>query len=425
MVVWKLDNELRNFKQKHKRFVYRSYEVEQSSEAELKFNFVFELEPEITFTPSVVIPVDESLSIDASVINNLAFHLGLAELPSYWKSACPANIVIEAGYLSNEQIEFWKTVFIKGLGEFFYQNKIDFTKENFINITSTDSGKTTLRKYDGEVSKRTLIPLGGGKDSIVTLEYIKKESADFNCLLLNPTKAASDVARIGGCPKPIVVKRTIDPKLLELNTKGYLNGHTPFSAYLAFVSVAAAVLSDYKDIALSNEQSASDGNLGYLGLTVNHQWSKSLEFERLFQDYSGKFLSERHHYFSNLRHFDELKIAEQFSHYPQYFSHFRSCNRGSKENIWCNECPKCLFVFTILYPFIPNKELTKIFGENLLENEDLENLLNELAGISKNKPFECVGTATETNQAIDMGLQKSPNPPLLLRKIRRKEVSHK
>ncbi len=405
---------------KHKRFIYKSFEVERLSEAELKFKFVFELDPKIIFSPSVVIPFDKSLNIDASVINNLAFHLGLAEMPSYWKSACSGNIIIEAGYLNEKQTKFWETVFIKGLGEFFYQNKIDFTKDNFINITSTANKKVVLGKYNGKVSERTLVPLGGGKDSIVTLEFVKREGVDFNCLLLNPTKAAGDVARIGGCAKPIIIKRTIDPKLLELNAKGYLNGHTPFSAYLAFVCVATAVLSDYKDIALSNEQSASDGNLEYLGLSINHQWSKSFEFERLFQDYCKNFLSEQHYYFSNLRQLDELKIAKQFSRHPKYFSYFRSCNRGSKENKWCNECPKCLFVFTILYPFIPDKELIKIFGENLFENRNLKSLFEQLVGISENKPFECVGTAAEMKKAIELGLEKSGNPPFLLREIKEK-----
>jgi UDP-N-acetyl-alpha-D-muramoyl-L-alanyl-L-glutamate epimerase len=406
--------------QKHKEFRYKNYDVTQVSDRELNFEFLFELEPDITFSPSITIPFDKSLKVEPKVVDNLAFHIGLVEIPSYWKVACSPNIIVEAGYLDGKQIAFWKTIFTKGLGEFFYQNKIDFTKRDFINITSTAEINSVHKKYEGDARERTLVPLGGGKDSIVTLEFVKKEGATFNCLLLNPTKAASNVARIGECDNPVIIKRVIDPKLLELNQAGYLNGHTPFSAYLAFVCMAAAVMNDYKHIALSNEKSASDGNLEYLGLTVNHQWSKSFEFEKMFQEYSQKFLSREHHYFSNLRQLDELKIAEQFSRYSKYFVDFRSCNRGSKENRWCNECPKCLFVFTILYPFIPDKELIKIFGKNLLDEKGLEKLFGQLAGISENKPFECVGTANEMKQAIKLGLNKSADPPFLLQSIKDK-----
>jgi hypothetical protein len=46
--------------------------------------------------------------------------------------------------------------------------------------------------------------------------------------------------------------------------------------------------------------------------------------------------------------------------------------------------------------------MISIFGEDLLNKEELVQYFDELTGISENKPFECVGTIDEVNKAIEM-----------------------
>ncbi len=393
---------------KHQRFIYKSYSIKQTRN-KLSISFVFEIEPNIIFKPKIVfLDSDRHFkNLDKKVLNNLAFYLGLTEIPSYWKSTCSPEIIIEAGKLNSEQIRFWKNLLTKGLGEFFYINKIDFTKKNFVKIINKSIQDFSHFVYTKKQSKNTLIPIGGGKDSIVTLETFKKKVKKYNCLLLNPTKASLRVVKIAGCESPIIIKRYLDKKLLKLNKQGYLNGHTPFSAYLAFVSVTVAVLYDYSEIALSNEKSASQGNVRFHNHTINHQYSKSIQFERSFNDYSKKYLAKYINYFSFLRSLNELQIAKLFSKYPKYFSVFRSCNKGSKKDIWCNNCSKCLFAFIILYPFLNKKDLIKIFGENLFEKRSLLKTAKELLGISGHKPFDCVGTYEEVKQALSMAIRKT------------------
>ena len=113
---------------------------------------------------------------------------------------------------------------------------------------------------------------------MVTLELLKRGEQDVIPFLLNPKKEQEEILKIAGLKNPIIAIRTIDPRLLQLKGKGYLNGHTPFSAYLAFLSVLCATLFDIKYIALSNERSSNEGNVRYLGKTINHQYSKSFEF---------------------------------------------------------------------------------------------------------------------------------------------------
>ncbi len=405
---------------KHPRFIYKSYSIKQTGDT-LSFSYIFEIEPNIVFKPKITFSHlgEHFKNLDEDVLNNLAFHIGLAEIPSYWKSTCSPEIIIEAGKLNGEQMRFWKNLLIKGLGEFFYVNKINFTKKDFVKIVNRPSKDFSHVIYATKTrNEKILIPIGGGKDSIVTLEAMKDKSKNYNCLLLNPIKASLRVVKIAGCRNPIIAKRSIDQKLLELNEAGYLNGHTPFSAYLAFISVAVAVLYDYQEIALSNEKSASEGNVRFHNHIVNHQYSKSLEFEKLFNTYSKKFLAKNVNYYSFLRHLNELQIAKLFSKYPKYFSAFRSCNQGSKKDIWCNNCSKCLFAFVILYPYLENKDLIKVFGENLFEKQSLLKTTKELLGMSGHKPFDCVGTYAEVKQGLSMAIEKTELPlPYILNRI--------
>src|SRR3990167_1385277 len=265
-------------REKHPRFIYKSYDVSKKGR-DVRVQFQFKLEPDIFFTPEVTLPTDRG--VEESSFENFIFHLGLIESISYWKAACPQELLIEAGKLSNQQIAWWHDLFIHGLGEFFFQNKIDFTPKDFLNIKSNPN-KPEIPAQKFPSTSGDLILVGGGKDSAVTLELLKKKEGRKGTFILNPTRASIDNAKIAGYSNPLIAGRKIDPKLLKLNDSGYLNGHTPFSAYLAFLGVFVGVLNDYQNVVVSNERSATEGNFKYLGHEVNHQYSKGLRFEKLF-----------------------------------------------------------------------------------------------------------------------------------------------
>ncbi len=442
-------------RKKYPKFTYEKYSYKISGN-NLEIFFNFKIKSGIYFRPKIIIEnIDKPKikKVGKSTLNNLIFHLGLMEIPSYWKATCSPEIVIKAGNLSSEQIKWWKDLIMRGMGQFFYENKIDFRKSNFLKITTSDAwltNPTIVEIINRAVqSNKILAPIGGGKDSAVTLEILKK--AEFAwvhshtpsrrrglrfshaCFSLNPTEAAQRIMRIGKCKNPIIVKRKIDKKLLKLNQKGFLNGHTPFSAYLAFLSILIAVIFDQKYIAVSNERSSNEGNLKYLGKTINHQYSKSFDFEKKFRKYSKKYLAKNTDYFSFLRPLYEIQIAKLFSKYQKYFSAFLSCNEayktasGTKKPFkkWCGNCSKCLFVFATLYPFVKKQKLIKIFKKNLFESKNLLPIMQELIGEKAFKPFECVGTKKETLIAFYLSYKKcrgqsSAKLPLLLEYFKKK-----
>lgn len=397
-------------RKKHSQFIYEGYEI-KLEQGNLKIVFSFLLAPDIKFNPEVILPNVSKERLDEigpEVVQNLVFNLGMVELLSYWKAACPPEIIIKAGFLDAEQIAFWKNLLIKGLGEFFYNNKINFTQKDLVKfVLYPERLQAKFTNYNGQLKDRDLVLIGGGKDSAVTLESIRKQGKEFNCLILNPTEAAIKIAEVGNCKNPIIIKRTIDTKLLELNKQGYLNGHTPFSAYLAFLSTLCGVLYNYKNLVVSNEASSNEGNVEWLGQEINHQYSKTAEFEEAFRNYSKNYLSTSANYFSFLRPLGELQISELFSKMEKYHKLFRSCNRGSKQGVWCGKCPKCVSTYLLLSPFL-GKKTEEIFGKNLLEDESLIPIVRGLLRENDQvKPFECVATVLEIKTAISLGIERA------------------
>ena len=401
----------------YKEFVFEGFDYD-FQETELEIVFHFSVDDFVKFNPRIIIPKTSFLNhkhLSKDYIELLIFHIGMIELISYWKAICTNKIVINDFYLSEKQIAFWKKIYFHGLGEFFYLNSIETNIDDFVEIVNASDRACKPEQLN--MTEDCIIPVGGGKDSVVSLELLKNRVGDNLALIMNPRGASSATANIAGFEgKTVIIKRFLDQELLELNKQGFLNGHTPFSALLGFITVLSASLSQKKYITLSNESSANESTV--IGTDVNHQYSKSFEFENDFRNYVHEFISPDIEYFSLLRPISEFQIASLFAKSPQYFYDFKSCNVGSKQNIWCGACSKCLFTFIILSPFLEAAELHKIFGKNMFDDASLMNYFEELTGIADVKPFECVGTVDEVNAALCLSLDKYTDLPVLLRRFK-------
>lgn len=382
-------------------FCYERYTIEQNDRG-VRLTFYFSVEGLCTFAPSTVIET-ENLEIlnapDSPAAKAIAFHLGMVELISYWKAACPPTVKVACGYLSKADILWWKRLYFRGLSEFFYINGIEASEADFMEIVCT----APVMERPTEVfhtSGMHIIPVGGGKDSCVTAQLLQKEGAKNRFFTVNDQPARTETVLAAGYSEREIIRthRTIDKNLLMLNGQGFFNGHTPFSAIIAFLSYYCAYLIGATDIVLSNESSANESNIA--GTEVNHQYSKSYAFECDFAEYAERNLVPEIRYFSLLRPFSELQIAKQFAAFGQYHASFRSCNRGSKQNIWCAKCAKCLFVFSILSPFMDYDRLCALFGADMLDDMELQADFDGLCGFSAVKPFECVGTVSEITFAL-------------------------
>lgn len=428
-----------SLREQYPRFAYRGYEIEENDSC-LKITYRFEIPGLSGFAPEWVFPKAEGdchIWSKDRLMRDMIFSLGMVELVSYWKIACPPAVTVEAGWLNQDQIDWWKDLYFNGLGEFFYVNGIKEAEPNhFMDIRcaaqreeqreepcavqwneenperdAVTAGKGTAAgvsavNSDLPASDGVLVPIGGGKDSAVTLELLRLAGRPVCAYIINPRGATIHTTQVAGLDPAHVIsaKRTLDSNMLELNRQGYLNGHTPFSALVAFSSIIAARLHGLSMVALSNESSANESTVQ--GSTVNHQYSKSFKFEEDFHYYQTTYLKGSAYYFSMLRPLSEFQIARFFAGQKQYHGIFRSCNAGSKTDSWCGHCPKCLFVYLILSPFLKPREVMDIFGRNMLDDWDMKETMDQLIGIEEEKPFECVGSRDEINSAIVLTIRK-------------------
>lgn len=328
---------------------------------------------------------------------------------SYYKAAVPPKIEIAQYNIGSADARYLDELYFHGLREYAYRNRLDLS--DYIHFPCQRFTKPF--PSDLELPDVTAIPVGGGKDSIVTIEALKRADESLTLFSVGNPTPINDTCRIAGLPR-ITVCRTVDQKLFALNDAGAINGHVPISAIIAHVLVVCAILYGFRRAALSNERSANVGSLFVDGHDVNHQFSKSGGFEGFLRGHIQNNILAGFEYFSFLRPLSELGIARLFSRHHQYHDHFVSCNRafqikcGTHEQKWCCDCPKCRFVFLILAPFMSRERLTKVFGRDLLDDPAQASGFDDLLGLDgTQKPFECVGESGECLAAFSL-LMDSP-----------------
>ncbi len=404
-------------REKYTSFIFEDFTI-NNNENGLEVQYVYKIN-DFIFKPTVFIEKENitNTNIDSEFLKHLFFNFGIINAINYYKLTCSKNFIIKCGFLDKTQKEFFKKLFYNGLGELLYRNNLEISYDEFLTITTIDK-KNELHPIRDTFSGN-LIPIGGGKDSIVTLELLREERTNNKCLLYKRNIYPEDIASkdtiltAGYTTEDILsFNVTLDPLMLQLNNEGFYNGHVPFSSCLAFASYIMAYLNNKKYIVLSNEASANESNVK--DTNVNHQYSKSFEFEKDFREYCFKYFSPHIEYFSLLRCWNEYQIIKEFLKTPQYLNVFRSCNVGSKTNVWCGNCAKCLYVTIMLYPFISQEKLKEVIGCDMLEDMKYKDILLGLVSDNYDKPFECVGTKEEIDYALKLSIEKYDKLPALL-----------
>lgn len=320
---------------------------------------------------------------------------------NYWCTFPTKNIHIEGFALTREQAEFWNSLYLNGLGEFFFEMKMDF--RDLIAFPYDDS-VIAPAPAQFERPARALLLNGAGKDSILSAEILKASHTPFDFFAFAPTGAHKRIGKLVGA-KTISVKRRRDRWAKEIALLFGVSTAYPSVSTFTFVATLLAELLGYNQIIFSNEKSADFGNLTYLGLSVNHQWCKSSEAEKMTNEYIQRYISPDISTKSLLREYSELDIVRRFVRHPKYLPYVTSCNTYFwltwpeklfiKNSYWCKRCPKCIFLFACFSAYVPKNELVNIFGANLYTKERSLPLFRRILGLEGFKPLDCVGEPEE------------------------------
>ena len=391
------------------RFVRSGY-ADGVAELVYAFDDGPELIERIRFPHAPALPDARKTAFDAA--------LGLLHLfagVSYYKAGVPPRVQVETGSLDAATAGLLDALYLHGLAEFAYRNGLDLREKIAFPRRSAPARNHGALGHGRQISSRAgtllpphraLVPIGGGKDSLVVVEALRAAGVDATATWVGASPLIAGVAARTGLPT-LNIGRELSPVLFEYNRMGAWNGHIPVTAINSAILACAAVLYGFDAIAFANERSASAATLEYEGRQVNHQWSKGWAFEAMFADWLRSHVASDLDYFSLLRPFSELTVTRAFAKSgPAYFDAFSSCNRNFRilgpkpADRWCGQCPKCHFVFLALAPFLPKPRLLRIFGANLLDDETLAPGFDALVEYHDHKPFECVGEASEARAAF-------------------------
>ncbi|HWG67250.1 MAG TPA: UDP-N-acetyl-alpha-D-muramoyl-L-alanyl-L-glutamate epimerase [Rhodanobacteraceae bacterium] len=363
--------------------------------------YAFDAGPElierIRFPDAPALPDSRRAAFDAA-LRMLHCFAGI----SYYKAGLPPRIDVETATPDAATADLLDALYLHGLGEFAYRNGLDLRDR----IAFPRASSSTPTADALALSHRALVPIGGGKDSLVVFEALKKAGIAATATWVGASPLIAAVAARTGLPM-LNIGRELSPVLFDYNRMGAWNGHIPVTAINSAILACAAVLYGFDAIAFANERSASAATLEYEGRQVNHQWSKGWAFEKQFAAWLHSHVACDLDYFSLLRPFSELAVTRAFAKSgAAYFGAFSSCNRNFKilgpkpADRWCGQCPKCHFVFLALAPFLPKPRLLQIFGRNLLDDDTQAAGFDALIEYRDHKPFECVGEASEARAAF-------------------------
>ncbi len=356
-----------------------------------------------TFVETLTFETPPSGPVDERAVQRALVHLHIAAGTSYYKTAAPSVVRVESASLSPAEADFHRRLYDEGLREFAVANGLPVPRP--VSIEASSEGRLTPGDAPGDAPGPhpggLVVPIGGGKDSMVLIEAVR--SLGPRLLAVNPHPLVSDLARRAGL-ELLVVRRELSSNLAELNRFGALNGHVPITAIVSLVALLGSAVYGYDTVAMAIERSASEETVRVGGVPVNHQYSKSLEFERLLSGLVTNSIQPGLTYGSALRPYSELAIARVFAGLTEYHRSVCSCNAPFRRSApagarWCGQCAKCRFVGLVLAPYMTPEDLTALIGRDMFADPD------EIGGFAalmdaEEKPFECVGERRESAVAM-------------------------
>lgn len=376
-------------------FVRHTY-ADGVAELVYRFDDGEELIERVRFPDAPPVPAERAGAL-AAVLRLLHLMAGV----SYYKAAVPETIVVHGEQPDDATADLLDALYLHGLAEFAYRNGLDLRGR-----VRFPRGGNLPPAGVLDLPRRALLPIGGGKDSVVVVEAVKSIGADATATWVGNSPLIAACAARTGLPM-LNIGRELSPGLFELNRLGAWNGHIPVTAVNSAILAMAAVIYGHSAVVFANERSASVATLEYEGQEVNHQWSKGFMFEQALQGYLHSHVAQDLDYCSLLRPHSELAVTRAFARLgAPYFDVFSSCNRNFRilgpkpADRWCGQCPKCHFVFLALAPFMPKPRLLTIFGRNLLDDESQAAGFDALLEFRDHKPFECVGEGAEARAAM-------------------------
>ncbi|MGH8601360.1 MAG: hypothetical protein ACREXR_00815 [Gammaproteobacteria bacterium] len=338
-------------------------------------------------------------------MERLAALLGYIDGLSYWKAFFTPHYEIAVAGVPTSAKKWCQELLLNGMAECAYRNNLlhglQTCRVEFGMVYRADA-KCAVEPQREKGYGDDLLLFSGGKDSLATRLCVERRHGrrlgliDYNWRWDDAKAQSTTDAQ--GVDYEVTIRRQLDAQLRELNAARFINGHVPFSAYLGLAGVIAGEACGASTILAGNTWSDDEPNVHVNGWPINHQWSKSLEFERGFRALLVDFGSKAQ-YECPLRPFSELQVIKFLMDQKVDLGQLRTCNRVGAG--WCGQCAKCLWVFIALAALTGGHETERILGFRPTVTESTLKFFSAMAGVDDmERPFECTGTTVEVRTAL-------------------------
>jgi hypothetical protein len=372
-----------------------------------------------TFTSWVQLDLGDTPTAAAAPAQAVGRVLAAVDALSYWKAAASPRLCFD--FVLPGSLDWWQRFVAGGMAEFLWQNGLDPDWLPALDATGFEPLPEASEASDDDA----LLLHSGGKDSIVSGLLLAATGRRVRPVTYQPTAEATAVVAASAPPggwaaPPATIGRGFDRQLLDLNAAGHLNGHTPYSAWLAVAAAAAAELAGAGRVAAGN--SASDDEANITGTwrgdewSVNHQWSKSAAFEVAWAELAGDGAGGRR-YASPLRPMLELAVvAGIVATDPPGTRHALSCNRSAKAGRpgeWCGRCPKCAWMAVAIGALAGRDAAVARLRVDVMADPANGPLVAQMCGRRGPIPFECAGLPAEVRACVRAAVEADDAAPAL------------
>jgi hypothetical protein len=333
--------------------------------------------------------------------------------------------------------EIWRTCFLKQYGEWRCRNDLHYGAGapclECQDVTTPDSRDCACA--DGANRSRTssekwLLTNGGGKDTLAGLLLLEPCDIQFDLYegympiggtierqtellarLRNALGLGGEQLKIVTIEDDFYDRPEADFKAAGVQTDLYkldfAIGHT--ANYVGFFPLILA--HGYSRIFLNIERSADDTMVVWNGEDINHQWCKSIEYQRLSEEVFRELVPESRFrgFESTLRGQFDTSIYSIIAKDRDLLKQTHSCNYGKP---WCCSCPKCCFCYLMMSSRFGEAFAKDVVGtrDSLFDRAENEKHWRDLLE-PKRVAWECVPSYQEcllaANDCLSTGVRSA------------------
>jgi len=314
------------------------------------------------------------------VTDKIAYYLGYSYLIDIIHMTFPKNVEV---MYAPPDTQFWNFMMKHVLGEALIRWGAPI--KTIADITFHSGGERPEYEVPTEATKEgvCLVPVGGGKDSVVTYELAKKKFSEVLTMSVQaPGHNWDEIA-------PMIKKLGCIEMFDSYEDMKFLNKYQPITSGNAIFNYSMIALLVAREVGVSpiifgNDKSVSN-EYEYEGEMINHQFDKTSGFREMLNKFVNDYIVKGYKFESLIEDMPGSEVAKELAKYHKegYYEHLCSCNYANikkythNKNGQCSDCLKCMYTYLCICNAGDKHYADMIFGDMSKREDLMEELLDD------------------------------------------------